>query len=475
MYSPAAISAFAGFKALLDPDGLFNPGVLVDPDPVDAHLRLAAAKPLRTIGGFALHADHGDLTTAVHRCVGVGKCRADTGGFMCPSYLATKDEKDSTRGRSRVLQELANGSLVKDGWRSQEVHDALDLCLSCKACARDCPASIDMATYKAEVLHEAYRRRLRPLSHYALGWLPRWTALASRAPVLANRLARLPGAAPLTKRLAGIDQRRDLPAFAARPLDASALRRHAQRPGAPRPAVRPHHTQVVVWADTFTRAFTPPVAEAAVALLSEAGFEIVVPAESACCGLTWISTGQLEGARRRLRATLEVLAPSAVGGRTIVGLEPSCTAVLRSDLVELLPGDRRAEAVAAATRTLAETIVAHVPDLDFLQARLAGVQLIAQPHCHHYAVMGYDADLRLLQAAGAEVTTLSGCCGLAGNFGMEEGHYDVSVAVAEHALLPALRAAPPGAVLLADGFSCRTQASQLAGWPARHLAELLAP
>jgi Fe-S oxidoreductase len=475
MYSPAAIAAFAGFKRLFDPDGLLNPGVLVEPDPVDTHLRLAAAKPLRTIGGFALHADHGDLTTAVHRCVGVGKCRADTGGFMCPSYLATQDEKDSTRGRARVLQELANGSLVKDGWRAPEIHEALDLCLACKACARDCPASVDMATYKAEVLHQAYRRRLRPASHYALGWLPRWTALASRAPKLANRLTRLPGAATVTKRLAGIDQRRDLPAFAPRALDDSALRRHAQRPGAPRPAVRPHHTQVVVWADTFTRAFTPPVAERAVALLAEAGFEIVVPTESACCGLTWISTGQLDAARRRLRETLDVLAPYAEAGMTIVGLEPSCTAVLRSDLVELLPGDSCGAPVAAATRTLAETIVAHVPDLSFLAGRLEGRRLVAQPHCHQYAVMGYEADLQLLEAAGAEVTTLSGCCGLAGNFGMEAGHYDVSVAVAEHALLPALRDAPDGATLLADGFSCRTQAAQLADWPAAHLAELLAP
>jgi FAD/FMN-containing dehydrogenase/Fe-S oxidoreductase len=475
MYSPQAIEAFTGFKRLLDPDGILNPGVVVDADPVDSYLRMAEARPLRTVGGFALHADGGDFTQAVHRCVGIGKCRADTGGFMCPSYLATRDEKDSTRGRARVLQELANGSLVRGGWKSPEVHEALDLCLSCKACARDCPASIDMASYRAEVLHETYRRRLRPASHYALGWLPRWTALASRAPMLANRLAQLPGAASLAKRLAGIDARRELPAFAPRALDPSALRRHTQRPAAPRPAVRPRHTQVVVWADTFTRAFTPTVAERAVAVLVEAGFEVVVPQESACCGLTWISTGQLDGARKRLRATLDVLAPYAEAGMTIVGLEPSCTAVLRSDLVELLDHDPRAEAVAAATHTLAETLVTASPDLAWLAGRLDGVHLIAQPHCHHYAVMGYDADLKVLKAAGAEVTTLSGCCGLAGNFGMEQGHYDVSVAVAEHALLPALRDAPAGAILLADGFSCRTQADQLADWPAQHLAELLAP
>jgi Fe-S oxidoreductase len=232
---------------------------------------------------------------------------------------------------------------------------------------------------------------------------------------------------------------------------------------------------VVVWADTFTRAFTPKLCEAAVAVLAEAGFDVVVPGRASCCGLTWISTGQLDGARVRLRAMVADLAEYAERGMTIVGLEPSCTAVLRGDLTELLD-DPRAQTVAAATRTLAETLLGpdDAPqDLSWLYGRLAGRRVLAQPHCHQHAVMGYDADLAVLRAAGAHVDTIAGCCGLAGNFGMERGHYDVSVAVAEHALLPALRAAPEGTLLLADGFSCRTQASQLAGWPALHLAELL--
>jgi FAD/FMN-containing dehydrogenase/Fe-S oxidoreductase len=480
MYSPAAIEAFRQFKDLFDPDGILNPGVLVDPSPLDTDLRLAAAQPLRTIGGFALHADGGQLTTAVHRCVGIGKCRADSGGFMCPSYLATRDEKDSTRGRARVLQELANGTLVDGGWRSPEVHEALDLCLSCKACARDCPASIDMATYRAEVLHQTYRRRLRPASHYALGWLPRWAKAAALAPRAVNGVLRWPGVARAAKWGAGIDARRAIPLFAARRLDVAALRRRAQRPVAPRPAVRPHGTRAVVWVDTFTRAYAPEVAEAAVSVLAEAGFDVVVPDRSACCGLTWISTGQLDGARRRLRDLLDGLAPYAQEGTIIIGLEPSCTAALRSDLVELLDDDPRARVVAAATRTLAEALLAapggagEAGDLSWLAGRLTGTRVIAQPHCHHYAVMGYDGDLAVLRAAGAEVQVLAGCCGLAGNFGMERGHYDVSVAVAEHALLPALRDATGGTVLLADGFSCRTQADQLAGWSAQHLAELLA-
>ena len=463
MYSPAAIASFGAFKALMDPAGLLNPGVIVDPRPVDADLRRPAAPARRTVGGFALTEDRGDFTAAVHRCVGIGKCRADNsggGGFMCPSYLATNDEKDSTRGRARVLQEMANGTLVGGGWRSPEVHEALDLCLSCKACARDCPASVDMATYRAEVLYHTYKGARRPNSHYALGWLPRWTRLAAVAPTLANAVLGLPPVAAAAKRLGGIDARRPIPKFAPR---ARRLRGVA----APGPG------RLVLWADTFTRAFSPQIAASAVALLSEAGYDVAVPGGSACCGLTWITTGQLDGARKRLRATVALLSPYVAEGRQIVGLEPSCTAVLRGDLEELLPGDPGAAAVAAATRTLAEALGA-AGDLSWLAGRLAGVRVIAQPHCHHHSVMGYDADLAVLRAAGAEVEVLAGCCGLAGNFGMELGHYDVSVAVAGHALLPALREAAPGTVLLADGFSCRTQADQLAGWPARHLAELLA-
>ena len=485
MYSPNAIAAFAAFKALFDPDGLLNPGVIVDARPVDADLRLPRAGVLRAPGGFALAADGGDLSAAVHRCVGMGKCRADNGpagGFMCPSYLATRDEKDSTRGRARVLEELANGSLVTGGWRSPEVHEALDLCLSCKACSRDCPVSVDMATYKSEVLHQAYRGRLRPRSHYALGWLPRWTRLAAGAPALANAVVRIPPVARIARFLGGIDPRRPLPSLARRPGTPARLRLQVAASArlAPAAARSRDRERVVIWADTFTRAFSPQVAESAAAVLAEAGFEVIVPDRSLCCGLTWISTGQLDGARARLRATVAGLAGYAEEGLTIVGLEPPCVAVLRGDLTELLDSDRSARAVAAATRTLAETLLGKGPglaprDLSWLAGRLDGRRVIAQPHCHHHAVLGYAADLAILRAAGASVETLAGCCGLAGNFGMERGHYEVSVAVAEQALLPALRAAPPGTLLLADGFSCRVQADQLAGWPALHLAELLDP
>ncbi len=461
MYSPEAIAAFGEVKQLFDPDNRLNPGVIVDPAPVDADLRVPAAKPLRKRLGFAYPHDGGDLSTAVHRCVGVGKCRADTtaaGGVMCPSYLATRDEKDSTRGRARVLQELANGSLV-DGYHSADLTDVLDLCLSCKGCSVDCPAGVDMATYKSEVLYQRYRRRLRPPSHYALGWLPRWARLAARMPRLANATLRNDTLAALAKRAGGIDARRPLPQFAQQTF-REWFAEHPTRTGAP----------VLLWVDTFTDHFSPEVGQAAVRVLQAAGYDVQITAKPACCGLTWISTGQLDGARNQLRRTLGAVDQAVRFGTPIVGLEPSCTAVLRHDLVELLPDDPRSAKVAGATRTLAE-LLGHTQD--WTPPNLAGVRAVAQPHCHQHAIMGWQADAELLAAAGAEVQAVGGCCGLAGNFGVERGHFEVSAAVAETALLPAVRAAAHDAVILADGFSCRTQLEQLGGVHSVHLAQLI--
>ena len=461
MYSPDAIAVLEAAKRIFDPGNRLNPGIVVAPAAVDADLRLPGARPLRENLGFGYPHDHGDFSAAVHRCVGIGKCRADTtadGGVMCPSYLATRDETHSTRGRARVLQELANGRLVS-GWEAPEITEALDLCLSCKACSSDCPAGVDMATYKAESLFQRYKGRLRPRAHYALGWLPRWARLAGRAPALPNTVLRSRWFARLVKLAGGIDQRRTLPDFAARSF-RSWFAAHPAAAGTP----------VMLWVDTFTNAFAPQVGIAAVTVLEDAGYSVRIPGKPVCCGLTWISTGQLDGARRQLRRSLRALAPALDTGMPIVGLEPSCTAVLRRDVTELLTDDPRAHAVAAATRTLAELLAATpgwtAPALDDVVA-------VAQPHCHHHAVMGWDADAALLAGAGAAVTAVGGCCGLAGNFGVEKGHYDVSLAVADQALLPALRNAS-GAVVLADGFSCRTQIDQLSAGRAVHLAELLA-
>ena len=469
MYEPAAIQAMAAVKAVLDPRDLLNPGVLVRPRPFDADLRRTMVRPVTGRLGFRYADDGGDLTSAVHRCTGIGRCLADNtaaGGVMCPSWLATRDEKDTTRGRSRVLQEAVNGTLVR-GLASPEVREALDLCLACKGCASDCPTGVDMATYKAEVLHQTYRGRLRPAAHYSLGWLPRWAAAASRAPRLANRLLTTPALAGLGRRLGGVDPRRPLPTLAPQTLRAWWRRRPPDRSepsGGPR---------VLLWPDTFTDHFAPQAGRAAVQVLEEAGYRVELPDRPLCCGLTWISTGQLDTARRVLRRTVDRLASlvKADGGLALVGLEPSCLAVLRRDALELLGADDpAAAAVARAASTLAE-VLGGTPG--WRPPDLGGLAVVAQPHCHQHAVLGWAADRDLLARAGCQVTAVGGCCGLAGNFGAERGHHDVSVAVAETALLPAVRAAGPDAVVLADGFSCRTQLDHLAGRHALHLAELL--
>ncbi len=474
MYSPEVIHLFGAAKRICDPAGLLNPGVLVDPLPLDADLRFPARKTLAPLA-FSLTSDGGDFSQAVHRCTGVGKCRADntaSGGVMCPSYLATREEKDSTRGRARVLQEMLNGSVVKGGWRSPEVHDALDLCLSCKGCASDCPTGIDMASYKAEVLHQSYKGRLRPVAHYVLGQLPRWVHAGSRVPKIANTALRIGDRLPLAKAAVGVDSRRSIPAIAPDPFRNWA-REHGLRPFDPASRVG---TEVVLLVDTFTDNFSPAVGEAMVAVLRDAGYAPVLPTVSGCCGLTWISTGQLDGARKQLQKTIAGLLPAASAGVPIVGIEPSCTAVLRHDAAELVPTDA-ARAVRDATVTLAE-LLARTPD--WTPPSLEGVRVVAQPHCHHHAVMSWAADAALLEESGADVQRLGGCCGLAGNFGVEKGHYDVSVAIAEQQLLPAVRSTEPGDVVLADGFSCRTQLDDLLGTlpdgtsRGTHLAELLA-
>jgi FAD/FMN-containing dehydrogenase/Fe-S oxidoreductase len=462
MYSPQAIELFRRVKRAFDPDALLNPGVLVDPDFVDDNVRATAAAPVRVGLGLAHPRDAGDFSAAVHRCSGVGRClaTADSGRVMCPSYQATRDEKDSTRGRARILQEMVNGTLVTGGWRAPEVREALDLCLSCKACAAECPAGVDMAAYKSEALYQAYRHRLRPRSHYSLGQLPRLARLASAAPTTVNRALALPGLAPVAKLAAGVDRRRSLPRFGPETFRSWFKHRaYGRRDGRP----------VLLLTDTFTDHFGLALGQAAVRVLEAAGYTVQIADRPVCCGLTWISTGQLGTARRVLRRTAARLRPALDAGVPIVGLEPSCTAVFRSDAADLLDA-ATAEALAGSVRTLSELLLATdgwtPPDLD-------GTKIVAQPHCHHRAVMTWDADAELLSRAGAEVTAVDGCCGLAGNFGVERGHYDVSVAVAEANLLPAVAAATPGTIVLADGFSCRTQLTDLANAPARHLAELL--
>jgi FAD/FMN-containing dehydrogenase/Fe-S oxidoreductase len=472
MYPPDVLGLFRAVKHVFDPENRLNPGIIVDPASPDTDLRLPLVPAAPGSATLALRHDGGDLAAAVHRCVGVGRCRVHTPGqasVMCPSYLATRDERDSTRGRARVLQEAASGRLI-GGFAAPEVADSLDLCLSCKGCSHDCPAGVDMAAYKAEVLHRRYRRRLRPAAHYSLGWLPRWSRVAAKVPRLANGLLNLPGVSGPAKRLAGVDPRRHLPAFARQTFRGWLAGRAADRPAAGPAGGR--EKRVLLWVDTFTDRFSPEVGQAAVRVLEAAGYRVeTARQDGACCGLTWLSTGQLDAARKQLRRSLAALAGAVSEQLPVVVLEPSCAAVFRSDALELLPGDPRAQATAESVLTLAE-LLSRTPG--WQPPDLSGVSGVAQPHCHQHAVLGWETDAQLLADAGAAITRVGGCCGLAGNWGAEKGHYDLSAAIAGTSLLPALRGRTPGGVVLADGFSCRTQISELGGVRAQHLAEVLA-
>ncbi|MCX5397706.1 FAD-binding and (Fe-S)-binding domain-containing protein [Streptomyces sp. NBC_00102] len=470
MYGAELVQLFAEFKDLWDPYGGMNPGMLVRPDPLDTNLRFDVL-PRRPVDvAFGYPEDGGDFTSAVSRCVGVAKCRTTTpgAGVMCPSFRATGEEKHSTRGRARLLHEMLAGEIVTDGWRSTEVRDALDLCLSCKGCRSDCPVGVDMATYKAEFLHHHYRGRLRPAAHYALGSLPRWLRLAAPFAPLLNALARVRPLAALAKRLAGIAPERPIPALARQPLT-----RWWKRRGEEAGAGAGSGGEVLLWPDTFTTYLSPQVGHAAVRVLESTGRTVRHPGPGLCCGLTYVSTGRLDRARTVMRRTLDRLGASLgePPGRPLVVLEPSCAAALRTDLPELLPDDPRAAQLAASVSTLAEYLEEYAPDWE--SPRL-GREVAGQTHCHQHAVLGDAADRRLRERAGLDGELSGGCCGLAGNFGFEKGHWDVSAACAEEQLLPAVRSAAPGTEILADGYSCRTQLEQLAGVRARHLAEVLA-
>ncbi|MET8767083.1 FAD-binding and (Fe-S)-binding domain-containing protein [Streptomyces sp. NPDC004658] len=492
MYGAETVRLFERAKAVWDPDDLLNPGMLVRPAPLDANLRFSVlpARPVDVAFGYP--ADGGDFTAAVRRCVGVAKCRTTTAAgpaVMCPSFRVTGEEEHSTRGRARLLHEMLAGELITGGWRSPEVRDALDLCLSCKGCRSDCPVGVDMATYKAEFLHHHYAGRRRPAAHHTLGRLPqwlRWTARTKTAP-LVNALARTGPLAGLGKRLAGITPEREIPRLAAQTFTAW-WRGRVPAKGA--------GNLVVLWPDTFTEHLAPSVGRAAVRVLEAAGLRVALPPtlllprgaiadgrtraatallaarrSRVCCGLTYVSTGQLDRARTVLRRTLDLMEPVLRAGVPVVVLEPSCAAALRTDLPDLLPDDPRAARLSAAVRTFAETLERHAPHWT---PPAVGRPVAGQTHCHQHAVLGDTPDRRLRAAAGLTGDLSGGCCGLAGNFGFEKGHFEVSRACAEEQLLPSVRQAPPDTVILADGFSCRTQLEQLAGVRGRHLAEVLA-
>jgi FAD/FMN-containing dehydrogenase/Fe-S oxidoreductase len=487
MYPPELIEAFGEFKQVWDPRDKMNPGTIVRPRKLDADLRVFVEGPRpATRTHLALAHDHGSLEAATRRCVGVGACLNGAGNVMCPSYRATGDEQHSTRGRARLLFEFASGRAGVDAAHADDVAGALDLCLSCKGCKKDCPVGVDMAAYKAEFLAQRYAGRRRPVAHYSLGWLPRWLRLVARtrSAAVLNRAARIRPLAALAKRLGGVAPERDIPPLAGESFQAWFGRRGPRGPvDGPR---------LLLWPDTFTNYLEPAIGRDAVTALEALGYRVEVPSAPVCCGLTWHSTGQLDQAKKVLTRTLAVLGPWLAAGVPIVGLEPSCTALLKTDATELLPDDPRARQASASVRSLAEVLRPHT---DELRARAAAtppappasetsatpatsaaspVRALVQVHCHQHADLGFEADRAVLAALGVEADVLdSGCCGLAGNFGFEQGHYEVSQACAERVLYPALRADQQAAVV-ADGYSCRTQIRQGVNREAVHLAHLAA-
>ena len=500
MYGAEMVALFERVKGVWDPDDLLNPGMLVRPAPLDSGLRFSVLPREPVDVAFGYPSDGGDFSAAVRRCVGVAKCRTTSvsgSGVMCPSFRATGAEEHSTRGRARLLHEMLAGEVVTDGWRSEEVRDALDLCLSCKGCRSDCPVGVDMATYKAEFLHRHYAGRRRPAAHVVMGRLPVWLRAVSRTRTawLVNTLSRIRPLAWAAKRLGGLAPEREIPRVASRTFSRWWEGRRASGPSAQGPTAQ--GDLVVLWPDTFIEHLSPAVGRAAVRVLEAAGLRVALPPTlrlekppvgdgrtvaldplsllrgrgRVCCGLTYVSTGQLDRARTVMRRTLDLMEPVLETDAPVVVLEPSCAAALRTDVPELLHDDPRAARLAAKVRTFAETLERHAPGWTppRVDRPVAG-----QTHCHQHAVLGDAADRRLRDAALLTGELSGGCCGLAGNFGFEKGHYEVSAACAQEQLLPSVRDAPDGTVVLADGYSCRTQLEQLAGVRGRHLAEVLA-
>lgn len=464
MYGAELVGAFRAFKAAFDPDGRMNPGKVVDARPLDADLRLHHPERWhQPATRFAYPADDGSFAQAAARCVGVGACRRDDGaGTMCPSYMVTHEEQHSTRGRARLLFEMLQPDSELDGWRDEHVREALDLCLSCKACSSECPVSVDMATYKAEFLHHHYEGRIRPRVAYATGLVPWLARLGGAAPGLGNAVLSLPWVERVVQQLGGTDPRRPLPRLASRGFAASYRRRGTRRPGG-----RP----VTLLADTFTDRFEPEVGVAAVEVLEDAGLRVELPDGWACCGRPLYDRGMLDLATRLAERMVRMLSAPGARDRPIVVLEPSCLSVLRDELASLLPDDPDARAVAGRARSLGEVL-----DGAGYQPGRLDRRVVYHGHCHHEAVIGTAPDVALLRATGADVDVLdAGCCGLAGAFGYERGeHYDVSVAAGERVLAPAVRRADPDDLVITDGFSCRSQIGHLV--PDRaglHLAQAL--
>jgi FAD/FMN-containing dehydrogenase/Fe-S oxidoreductase len=463
MYGAELIRAFEEFKALWDPDWKMNPGKVVRPNPITSHLRLGAAyNPWRPKTHFSYQADHGDFSRATLRCVGVGECRRHEGGTMCPSYMVTQEEMHSTRGRAHLLYEMLQGDLIKDRFRSEQVKEALDLCLSCKGCKGDCPVHVDVATYKAEFLAHHYQGRLRPRHAYAFGLIARWARLASLFPRVTNFFLRAPIFSTAMKTMLNVAPQREMPRFARQTFKEWFFARRPRNPAGP---------PVILWPDTFNNHYHPDVARAATEFLERAGWRVIVPRAALCCGRPLYDYGMLDTARAWLQRILVELREEIRAGIPMVGLEPSCVATFRDELCNLLPHDDDAQRLAHQTLLLSEFIDQRMPNYPLPQLKR---RALVHGHCHQKALMKLTAEERVLKRMGIDYEVLdSGCCGMAGAFGYEKEHYDVSIACGERALLPNVRKAEADTLIVANGFSCRKQIELMTERRALHLAHLL--
>lgn len=459
MFGPELIGAFREFKSLWDPEWKMNPGKLISPYEPDENLRLGADyKPWNPQTHFAYTDDHGRMNHAVLRCVGVGRCRRLDGGTMCPSYQVTREEEHSTRGRARLLFEMFEGESIPSTWKNEAVKDALDLCLACKGCKGDCPTQVDMATYKAEFMSHYYKGRLRPMPAYTMGLIYWWAGMASKVPRLANLMMKM----PFAKTFAGVAKEREMPRFAPRTFRDLYGRRAR---------LKATQRRVLLWPDTFNNHFTPETAIAAADVLEGAGYEVVIPRKRLCCGRPLYDWGFLDKAKSLLRETLDALGPALDEGLPVIGLEPSCVSVFRDELLGMFPNDPRAKQLAASAMTMSEFIIREGDrfPLPSLQRKA-----IVQAHCHHKSIMRFDAEEAVLRQLGLDLEHPdSGCCGMAGAFGFEKKHYDVSMKVGERVILPLVRESAEDTLVIANGFSCREQIAQATGRRTLHFAEVL--
>ncbi len=461
MFGEEIVQAFREFKGIWDPQNKMNPGKIVDPYPIDASLRVGPRyDPPRLKTYFQYPEDNGEFSRAVLRCVGVGKCRHHGGSVMCPSFMATHEEEHSTRGRARALFEMLHGGIIGNGWQSEEVHEALDLCLACKGCKRDCPVNVDMATYKAEFNAHYYKRRLRPRSAYSMGLIYWWSRLAAHAPGLVNGLVKTPGLSRLIKVAGGIHPKRSFPPYAKRSF-RSWMKGRQPRAGS--------RGSIILFPDTFTNFFRPGTGVAAVEVLEHLGYEVRMPKRMLCCGRPLYDEGMLTTARHLLRQITRTLGDEVSEQTPLVGLEPACVAAFRDELINMFPKDERAQRIAKNTYILSEFLAKQGVPLPELPAK-AKVHV----HCNHHAVLDVGAEQTILKEMKLDFEMLdSGCCGMAGSFGFEEEHYDVSMKCGERVLLPAVRAADKSTLIISDGFSCREQIAQATDRQALHLAQVI--